>query len=90
MRFKELIAKKISENISLDEHKILELIEVPPKPELGDYAFPCFILAKEMKKSPAEISKELSEKIKEEFIEKTEAKGPYVNFWIKKKVLGKC
>ena len=35
------------------------MIEIPPNSELGDYAFPCFILSKELKKSPVEISKEL-------------------------------
>src|SRR3989338_757346 len=39
------------------------ILEIPPKPELGDYAFPCFPLAKIYKKNPAEIAKELASKI---------------------------
>ncbi|MCF7867020.1 arginine--tRNA ligase [Candidatus Woesearchaeota archaeon] len=89
MNFKELISKKISDHTNLDECKVFELLEVPPKPELGDFAFPCFLLAKELKKSPAEIATDLTSKIKENFIEKVEAKGPYVNFWIKKEILVK-
>jgi len=41
---------------SLGREKILSLIEVPPQPGLGDYALPCFLLAKELKKNPNEIA----------------------------------
>lgn len=56
---------------------------VPPKPEMGDIAFGCFAFAKEMKKSPAEVAKELAEKIQPAgIIEKVQAFGPYVNFYL--------
>ena len=42
------------------EEKISDLTEIPKDPKLGDYAFPCFILAKEMKKSPVDIAAELA------------------------------
>jgi arginyl-tRNA synthetase len=70
---KELL-KEYEENI---------ILEIPPEPNMGDYAFPCFNLAKQLKKSPAEIAKEIASKIKPtENIEKIEAKGPYINFFI--------
>ena len=60
-------------------------VEVPPDPSMGDYAFPCFGLAKVYKKNPVDIAKELKEKIKEEgVIERIEIKGPYLNFFVNK------
>ncbi len=71
--------------LKIDKKKLNELLEVPKNPEMGDYALPCFILAKEMKKSPNEIAKEIATKIKpDKNIEKAEAAGPYVNFFINK------
>ncbi len=60
----------------------VSLLEVPPKAEMGDYAFPCFSLSKKMKKAPAEIAKELSSKMKASgFIREIRTEGPYVNFF---------
>ena len=64
----------------------------PPKPEMGDLAFPCFGLAKEQGKNPAEVAKELAEKLQQEnieIVEKVQAFGPYVNFFLKTGVLAK-
>src|SRR3989339_2190937 len=61
------------------------IIEVPPDPSMGDYAFPCFSLAKVYKKNPVDIAKELKDKIKEEgIIDRIEVKGPYLNFFVNK------
>ncbi len=60
-------------------------LEVPPSLDLGNYSFPCFNLAKKLKKSPAEIATDLAQKIilpKE--IEKVQANGPYLNFFLNK------
>ncbi len=66
------------------------LIEAPKDPKLGDYAVPCFTLAKKYKKSPAEVAKSLKEKLKpSKSIEKIENHGPYLNFFIKKQILNK-
>ena len=51
----ELIFNNV-EGLSLDD--ILELIEIPPKPDMGDFAFPCFRLAKTMKKAPQLIAEQ--------------------------------
>lgn len=82
MIMKEIIINVIAKNVKLGGEEIERLIEVPSNPELGDYAFPCFVLAKEMKKNPVEIAKELAGKIKGKDFEKVEAKGPYVNFFV--------
>ena len=44
--FKEIIAKKISSLINISKDEVKEYIEIPPNSEMGDYAFPCFKLAK--------------------------------------------
>ena len=90
LNFKKIIAEKISviTNISLDE--ITEYIEIPPNKEMGDYAFPCFRLAKTLRKSPQVIAEELKEKINsDEYIDKVEIAGGYLNFYINKIALTK-
>ncbi|MCK4995296.1 MAG: arginine--tRNA ligase [Thermoplasmatales archaeon] len=57
-------------------------LELPPE-NMGDFAFPCFILASELKKSPNDLAKDIATKIeKGKWVEKIEANGPYVNFFI--------
>lgn len=75
----EALLKK--EGIKKEEMKL----EKPPEGIEADLAFPCFILAKKMKKNPAEIAKDLRNKTsKKKFnlIKKVEALGPYLNFHI--------
>ena len=62
-------------------------LETPPSRELGDFAFPCFGLAKKFKKNPVEIARELKEKLegKLKFVEMINAKGAYLNFFVEKK-----
>jgi len=70
--------------------KIDVSLEVPKDRSMGDYAFACFPLAKEMKKSPMDISSELAGKVKlSKNIRKIEVKGPYLNFFINKEELAK-
>ena len=82
MDYKAKIAGLIKNNVDLDIETIEKLIEIPPKPEMGDYAFPCFQPAKVMKKAPNMISAELKDKIDSEGFEKIENLGPYVNFFV--------
>ena len=63
INFKQIIAKKIAKVVDLSEKELEEYVEVPPNPEMGDYAFPCFKLAKTLRKSPPEIASDLKEKI---------------------------
>lgn len=59
------------------------VLEVPPDSSLGDYAFPCFTLAKELKKNPIEIAKDLVKTVHmPEVVSKITATGPYVNFFL--------
>lgn len=85
---KELIISVLKKETRLDEDEIKKLIEVPPSSEFGDYAFPCFILSKKEKKSPDKIAEHLAQKMKlPAEIERVENKGPYLNFFVNKKIL---
>ncbi|MBU5484851.1 arginine--tRNA ligase [Clostridium sp. MSJ-11] len=89
MDFKKLVAERISENIELPIEKVEEFIEIPPKADMGDFAFPCFQLAKTLRKSPNAIASELKEKINKDGFEKIESLGPYLNFFVDKEVFAK-
>jgi len=85
---KEVIADLLSKQLKLKKEEIINFLEIPPSPELGDYAFPCFLLAKKYKKNPNQIAQELANKIKPgKEIEKIEVKGPYLNFFCLRKNL---
>ena len=61
------------------------MLEVPPDPKLGDYAFPCFVLSKRLKRPPQKIAEWLKTKItSDEIIERVENNGSYLNFFVKK------
>jgi len=82
-KFKEYIVKVLKDEVKAD----IEL-ETPPNPEMGDYAFPCFTLAKTYKKNPAEIALDLSKRLeKGKLIGDIKAQGPYLNFFINKEAL---
>ena len=82
MDFKEYAVEKISKITELEKEQISALTEVPPNPDMGDLAFPCFTLAKTMRKSPVMIASELAGKLEgDEYIEKAEAQGGYLNFF---------
>ena len=86
VQFKTKIAEEISNAININKEELEGYIEMPKDSKNGDYAFPCFRLAKELKKAPPMIANEIKEKIKidEELIEKVEVAGGYLNFYIKK------
>jgi arginyl-tRNA synthetase len=72
----------------LDSAEILDMVEIPQESSMGDYAFPCFRLAKALKKAPALIAKEIAGKLEgEALFEKTEAVSAYVNMFIKKEAM---
>ncbi|MEA4816119.1 MAG: arginine--tRNA ligase [Lachnospiraceae bacterium] len=90
MDFKLEAAALISKASGADINECYISTEVPPDPNMGDYAFPCFKLAKVLKKAPAIIADELSGKIEaSELFEKTEVKGAYINFFTNKKAFVK-
>lgn len=89
---KEQLANIISQHVEgLSASDILGLLEVPPKPELGDYAFPCFRLAKTMHKAPNLIAEDLKNAIMGslDFVDEIRVQGAYCNFYIKKELFVK-
>lgn len=89
-KFKQIIAKQISKTIDINEKELESYIETPKDSQNGDYAFPCFRLAKELRKAPPAIANEIKEKIEAvEEIEKIEVAGGYLNFFINKSILAK-
>ena len=76
--FKQKIVDLISKATNLPKERVNHLVETPPNPDLGDYSFPCFVLADPknydemwedvekdffIKKSPADIATHLKDLI---------------------------
>ena len=89
LNFKEQAVKTIKAHIEeLDEEEVRALVEVPPSYDMGDYAFPVFSLAKVFRKAPPKIAEELVEAFgTNDYFEKIEAKGAYINFFVNKEKL---
>ncbi len=83
-KFKLHIIEKIVDEAGTDGIDE-SLIEIPPDPAMGDYAFPCFVLSKRLKKAPPQIAEYLVGKIKpDSLIESVKNIGPYLNFYVNK------
>ena len=74
---KQEIQKEL-ENAGIKNPKI----EKPPENIDADLSFPCFDLAKELKKSPVGIAKDFSTKLKPKYVKEVKPLGPYVNFHV--------
>lgn len=83
--FKREFASLLSPLVQLDEQVVFDMIELPPNTELGDLAFPCFTLAKSLKKAPqvlaSEVVSQVDGKLSVQFT-KIHAVGPYVNVFL--------
>ena len=83
----EFISSYIEE---LTNEDIEKLLEIPPKPEMGDFAFPCFRLAKIYRKAPQMIAEDLKNQMEQaEFLSKIENNGGYLNFFVDKEQFAK-
>ncbi len=91
INFKQEIAKVIAKETNLNEKELETYIETPKDSNNGDYAFPCFRLAKELKKAPQVIASEIKENIQidENIIEKIDIAGGYLNFYVNKSLMTK-
>ena len=83
---KNQIVNLLSQNIEvLTSEEISQLVEIPPKPEMGDFAFPCFRLAKSYRKAPPMIAQDLKESIgNQAFLSEIKVVGGYLNFYVDK------
>ncbi len=87
---KEHVVDFVAKETGLERSEVDSLVEVPPSEEFGDYAFPCYVLAKKEKKSPLEISEYLAERMRKNLpkeISGVDFKSAYVNFFVDKKIL---
>ncbi len=95
MDYKQAIAQAVAKASGLNTEELSPLIEIPGDPAMGDYAFPCFKLAKELRKAPPMIAADISAKLeKPAFIAGIQVVGAYINFFLNKQcyiedVLGK-
>lgn len=82
--FKKEIAEIIAKNLEgLTEDEIKSMIEIPQDQSMGDYAFPCFRLAKTMRKAPNLIAAELAEKLQgEQLFSEVSPVNAYVNMFV--------
>ncbi len=88
MLYAEEIARMLEKATLLPMHEILGLLETPPDAKMGDIAFPCFSLSKNMKKAPNLIAQDLAGKIKPEMpVDSVISTGPYVNFFLNKSMI---
>ena len=90
MDFKAEIAAAIAQSLEIDVNEVLGAIEIPPNKDMGDYAYPCFRLAKTLRKAPPLIAAELAEKVQlPSFVKETKVIGAYLNFFTEKSVFAK-
>ena len=84
MDYKSEIAAKLAEITGLESEQVYKLIEIPPQVEMGDFAFPCFTLAKTLRKAPPMIAADIAGDERLTSLGALTAKnvGPYVNFFI--------
>lgn len=88
---KNKIISLIEHNVEgLSANDISALIEIPPKPEMGDFAFPCFRLAKTMHKAPQLIAADIKDAIGDvDFLDDIQVQGAYLNFFVNKEIFVK-
>lgn len=91
INYKQKVSEAIEKVTKIDKQELQSYIESPKDSNNGDYAFPCFKLAKELKKAPPIIASEIKDKleIEQSIIERVDIAGGYLNFYINKKSLAK-
>lgn len=84
--YREKIADILAPQIEgLEKDEIMSMIETPADIKMGDYAFPCFKLAKLLRKAPPMIAKSIAEAIGDDpMFEKVESVNAYVNMFVSK------
>jgi len=84
---KNALAELLANYTDLPIEELSQSIESPPDPKLGHLAFPCFRLAKAMKKAPPVIAQEIFVKLQkadQPWLGEVRATGPYINVFLNK------
>ncbi len=88
LNFKNEIGTVLGPLVEMSAGEVESYLEIPPDPEMGEYAFPCFVLSRRMKKAPQEIASSLALQIEPGLLlEKTINSGPYLNFYVRRPAL---
>lgn len=89
MNFRQALIDGLVPLTQLPPQKVAELLEIPPQSHLGDYAFPCFQLAKTLRKAPPVIAADLAAQLGQSlnFVDRIETVGGYLNFFINRSAL---
>ena len=84
MNYKEQLSLLLAQASGLDADKLASLLEVPPDMDMGDFALPCFKLARELRKAPPAIAQQLLDSLGElpTWIDRAELAGGYLNFFL--------
>ena len=84
MNYKEQLSALLSEKTGLEQSQLASMLEVPPDMAMGDFALPCFKLAKTMRKAPPMIAQEISASLSElpDWLERVEIAGGSLNFFL--------
>ncbi|HET7559690.1 MAG TPA: arginine--tRNA ligase, partial [Limnochordia bacterium] len=100
MSFREHVVQSLADalgalGVTMTPKQVDEVVEVPPDPKLGAYAFPCFTLARTLRKAPPVIAADLVERLKgqpgfDEWCDAVEAVGAYVNFQLRPDALARA
>ncbi len=88
LQFKKEIVDTLAPLTGMSPGEVESFLEIPPDADMGEYAFPCFVLSRRLKKSPKDISASLAQQIKPgALLEKTLSSGPYLNFYVRRPAL---
>ncbi len=83
LEFKKQISEALAGLTGMEPGAVAEHLEVPPEREMGEYAFPCFVLARHLKKPPPRIAEELASQIAAGgLLGEARPVGPYLNFYV--------
>ena len=83
MDYKETLAAALAPLAGLSAGELKDMLETPPDPAMGDFALPCFKLARTMRKAPPAIAQELQQSLSlPSGIGRSEVKGGYLNFFL--------
>jgi arginyl-tRNA synthetase len=88
--FRDHVAARVAAAASVDAMRVRDALEIPPDPRLGEFALPCFLLARERRQPPPKIAAEIASSLgPDDVIESAAAAGPYVNFRLRTAALAR-
>jgi len=91
MQLRDIVIRCLSEASGLPARELETMLETPPSSELGDFALPCFRLAKSMRKAPAAIAEDLAGKLPPcPEIERVDCVKGYLNFYLNRAETARC